>query len=228
MASSRNDNVTVTSQIISAIHSAKKAIEESATATTDIALSIRDKNDHTMINKLAEAMMQFAKYDCQLEEWIKVIDRNRDNLTKYSQPQNDADDQQQADPHQDMHQSIHEECQQSCDNITDSQISAHQFIRNYQDATRFIVGDDMADDIVATQSQKSTKCPITQKEMEDPVKSKLCNHTYSRYGILQHIENRSKNNRQAICPVGGCQQSVKETDLVPDEQMAALIQSNQN
>ena len=228
MASSRNDNVTVTSQIISAIHSAKKAIEESATATTDIALSIRNKNDHTMINKLAEAMMQFAKYDCQLEEWIKVIDRNRGNLTKYNQPQNDADDQQQTDPHQDMHQSIHKECQQSCDNITDSQILAHQFIQNYQDTTSFIVGDDMTDDIAATQSQRSTICPVTQKQMVDPVKNRHCKHTYSRLGILQHISNRSRSNHRPICPVAGCGQSLREDDLVPDEHMEALIRSHQN
>lgn len=223
MASSSRDGTMVTSDIMSAIHNARKAIAEGATATMDTAQSIRHKNDLLTVRALGETIMAFAKFDQQLEGWSQVIDKHRYALTQYSQ--NDADDQQQMDSQQDMHQTINQECRQSQNDICESHLLAHRFVKDYQDATGFTVGDDMTDDIVATQSSKSTICPITQKEMVDPVKNRTCKHTYSRQGILQHIRNRGTSNR---CPISGCRQSVSESDLIPDEQMQALIRSSQN
>eukprot|EP00569_Conticribra_weissflogii_P004135 CAMPEP_0171330652 /NCGR_PEP_ID=MMETSP0878-20121228/2160_1 /TAXON_ID=67004 /ORGANISM="Thalassiosira weissflogii, Strain CCMP1336" /LENGTH=300 /DNA_ID=CAMNT_0011831011 /DNA_START=105 /DNA_END=1007 /DNA_ORIENTATION=+ len=43
------------------------------------------------------------------------------------------------------------------------------------------------------------KCPITGMLFEDPVRNKVCGHTYSRAGLMQMVKNRKKT-----CPVPGC------------------------
>ena len=46
------------------------------------------------------------------------------------------------------------------------------------------------EDFVMTQSEIVTKCPITQQEMKDPVKNKICQHNYEKEAIMQMLKNR--------------------------------------
>ena len=51
-------------------------------------------------------------------------------------------------------------------------------------------GEDEDEDIVLGQVQRSFKCPLTRKYLEDPVTSAVCKHSYSRVAILEHIRKR--------------------------------------
>lgn len=76
--------------------------------------------------------------------------------------------------------------------------------------------DDLA--VLPMENAAALKCPITGTLMEDPVKSKLCGHSYSRRGIEQHI----KSSR--VCPVAGCQNRHLTLDqLVADPETAMLV-----
>jgi hypothetical protein len=61
----------------------------------------------------------------------------------------------------------------------------------------------------------SLKCPFTAMYMEDAVKSKLCGHTYSRQGIINHIKHSRGGG--AKCPFPGCTNAnVTEAQLEED------------
>eukprot|EP00978_Attheya_sp_CCMP212_P004216 scaffold9195_cov30-Attheya_sp.AAC.1 len=69
------------------------------------------------------------------------------------------------------------------------------------------IDDDDDDDleVINTQSGgidsvQSLKCPFTSTFYEEPVRNKVCGHTYSKAGLMQLIRSRG----QQPCPVTGC------------------------
>ena len=66
---------------------------------------------------------------------------------------------------------------------------------------------------------ESITCPITRKQMVQPVRSKKCNHSYEKAAIVQLIRNRQR----AHCPVAGCANFVTDGDLEPNEDLAFRI-----
>ena len=83
------------------------------------------------------------------------------------------------------------------------------------------------------QVQRSLVCPLTQKELENPVKNTACGHVYSKEGkdnilfiytflklcfaaVLAHV--RSRPSGRAKCPVGGCPEMILEQYLVADKE----------
>ena len=63
------------------------------------------------------------------------------------------------------------------------------------------------------------KCPITATLFEDPVKNKVCGHTYSRAGIQQVIKNR-----KTTCPIAGCKNNrLSVNQLETDEEMKMAV-----
>ncbi|KAM4688897.1 E3 SUMO-protein ligase NSE2-like [Discoglossus pictus] len=89
---------------------------------------------------------------------------------------------------------------------------------------------DVDEDIAVSQSQMNFMCPITQLEMTNPVKNKVCGHTYEREAIERMIQNRHQKKKKARCPKVGCDHSdMKITDLIPDTALkrAMEIQNKQ-
>ncbi len=46
---------------------------------------------------------------------------------------------------------------------------------------------DNEDILMVDEEPRRLVCPITKREMEDPVKNRFCGHLYEREAILQHI-----------------------------------------
>jgi Zinc-finger of the MIZ type in Nse subunit len=89
------------------------------------------------------------------------------------------------------------------------------------------LGDDQGsgdDDIAIVQNENDEhafKCPLTGALMEDPVKNKVCKHSYSRAAIMQHIQSSSK---KCVCPVAACtNKHVSASQLEPDKVMEANV-----
>ena len=59
-------------------------------------------------------------------------------------------------------------------------------------------GEDEDEDIVLGQVQRSFKCPLTRKYLEDPVTSAVCKHSYSRAAILEHIRKSAGKRYECI------------------------------
>jgi SUMO ligase MMS21 Smc5/6 complex component len=64
------------------------------------------------------------------------------------------------------------------------------------EATASANNDDDDDDddlqVVTRASGETLKCPIMGSYYEDPVKSSVCGHTYSRTGIENHLRSSRK------------------------------------
>lgn len=62
-------------------------------------------------------------------------------------------------------------------------------------------------------SSEALKCPIMGTLIEEPLKSKLCGHVYSKAGIYQHLISSKK------CPIAGCNNSqLTKQQLEPDHE----------
>ena len=80
-------------------------------------------------------------------------------------------------------------------------------------------------EVTETQNAASLKCPVTGKLYEEPCKSKVCHHVYSRAGIMEYI--RSKRGT-CPCPVGGCgNQNVTIDQLEKDVEMEMMVRRQQ-
>jgi Zinc-finger of the MIZ type in Nse subunit len=77
--------------------------------------------------------------------------------------------------------------------------------------------DDLA--VLPVENVAALKCPIMGTLMDDPVKSKLCGHSYSRRGIEQHL----KSSRAHVCPMAGCQNHNLTWDQLADDPETAML-----
>lgn len=87
-------------------------------------------------------------------------------------------------------------------------------------------GDDSDDDDIGiSRSKMSTRCPLTLKEMEDPVTSVKCPHSFERAAIIDMIKQQRPPTRGAgraptvkavQCPVPGCANHLAQEDLRQD------------
>lgn len=79
------------------------------------------------------------------------------------------------------------------------------------------VGDDDIEMVHNGASQQSLNCPISRVLMENPVRSKLCGHCYSREGIEGLIAQSRQARRSCRCPYAGCtNKNVTEDQLEED------------
>lgn len=81
------------------------------------------------------------------------------------------------------------------------------------------------EDIVVAPSQVNFTCPLTQVDMETPMRNKVCNHHYDESAILAIIKTKHKQKKKCRCPVVGCMNTnVSEADLVRDHLLKRKIQ----
>lgn len=66
------------------------------------------------------------------------------------------------------------------------------------------------------------RCPITQRFMKEPLRNRLCGHTYDKIGVEQLIKNRGAKAR---CPVPGCRnvRHLELSQLEPDETVRHIL-----
>lgn len=106
--------------------------------------------------------------------------------------------------------------------------------KKYKDLMKKIIPPDDDDDeedldiVPASGNQVSLKCPCTSAIFVDPVKNRVCGHTYSRAAILNHIKIGSKKQGGASCPVAGCSHKITASELVEDKDMKRRLRIESN
>ncbi|KAJ3148774.1 hypothetical protein HDU86_007329 [Geranomyces michiganensis] len=86
-------------------------------------------------------------------------------------------------------------------------------------------GDEAAEeddeDFTIVSQIESYKCPLTQLYLDDPVTSKVCNHSFSSEAIKHHIKQslQTQPHGRAECPVAGCKHYVSLSDLKPNKKL---------
>ncbi|KAL7476567.1 hypothetical protein ACHAW6_002424 [Cyclotella cf. meneghiniana] len=77
--------------------------------------------------------------------------------------------------------------------------------------------DDDLEIVNRTDDVHALKCPITGMLFEDPVKNKVCHHTYSRQGLQQLLKNK-----KSTCPVAGCSNRTLSLQQVEDDEVMTM------
>ncbi|KAL3797656.1 hypothetical protein HJC23_013488 [Cyclotella cryptica] len=77
--------------------------------------------------------------------------------------------------------------------------------------------DDDLEIVNRSDDVHALKCPITGMLYEDPVKNKVCHHTYSRQGLQQLIKNK-----KTTCPVAGCSNRTLSLQQVEDDEVMTM------
>ncbi|KAG2765899.1 hypothetical protein JG687_00005067 [Phytophthora cactorum] len=95
----------------------------------------------------------------------------------------------------------------------------HDFYRKFCDRAGIELAVDGDEDLFIQESEsiRSTICPVTQMEMDDPLRNPSCGHTYSKKGIQSHLQRSKK------CPVAGCPQKLAFDSLERDVEMEVII-----
>ncbi|KAI6649798.1 hypothetical protein LOD99_6587 [Oopsacas minuta] len=104
-------------------------------------------------------------------------------------------------------------------NSTDLDLTNHKYIHSFR---QHLLGEQggaperLEGDLLLSQVQVSTICPLTQQQLRSPMKNTRCGHVYSRQAILAHI--RAKKGG-AQCPASGCAAGVVIDELSADREM---------
>ena len=89
--------------------------------------------------------------------------------------------------------------------------------------------DSEDDDIIIDRTQNvsvgSIKCPLTQQIFVQPVKSKLCGHTFEKEAVENYIRRQAEKNEIAECPLPGCTNLLTSDQMIRDVKMQKRIKA---
>jgi len=89
--------------------------------------------------------------------------------------------------------------------------------------------EDQNEEVIAIAPQEDpTICPITRKELEEPMRNDGCRHVYSRQAIELWIKTKKGGRRGAgvSCPVAGCNHVVSNATLKFDKELQRKLERN--
>ncbi|XP_077068918.1 E3 SUMO-protein ligase NSE2 isoform X7 [Siphateles boraxobius] len=121
--------------------------------------------------------------------------------------------------------------------VSDADLQRHSKVVAFKDSVKKYAiqgqtadeneNEDLDEDIAVTQSQTNFICPLTQVEMVNPMKNKICNHYYDQEAVLEMIKVKHKNKKTFRCPKVGCDnKDVRQSDLELDLVMKRMIQNH--
>jgi len=70
------------------------------------------------------------------------------------------------------------------------------------------------------------KCPLTMQVMREPVKSKVCKHTFERSAIFGFIDSKVSKHELVECPCPGCQRVLSKDGFIRDVKVERLIKAH--
>jgi len=71
----------------------------------------------------------------------------------------------------------------------------------------------------------SIKCPLTKAIFKQPVKSKVCNHTFEKAAIEQYLQSKLSANELAECPLPGCNNILNADQMIRDVKIEKMIKA---
>lgn len=196
-------------------------------STLDIALDIEESHaaDETSddIEKLKDLTVQYVQMEIELKQWLKAADLTKTTFREEYRKVTDG-----SVP--DIEEILMSKLNEIESSNSNEQLQQHQKVKEFAQQVWNVhhsgqplpgaENDNMDEDIVIAQApEESIICPLTRKQMVQPVRSKKCNHSYGKTAIIQHIRSRPR----AKCPVVGCANVVTEKDLEPNSSLAFRI-----
>ncbi|XP_075438247.1 E3 SUMO-protein ligase NSE2 isoform X2 [Ascaphus truei] len=214
---------------LSSLKNCQAYINTGMEIATSVALDLLENGcDTTEVTSMETVMLEYATMDRDLNQYIHAVE---DTVHKLKQ------DQPEQIP--DIKGLVKESFVALQSKNTDMDLRKNDRFVNFKEQLRDMrqqIGlsqdgpdetafEEYDEDVAVTQSQINFICPITQMEMINPVKNKVCGHTYEKDAIERMIQNRHQKKKKARCPKVGCDHSdMKITDLVPDTALKRAIE----
>ncbi|VVT56079.1 uncharacterized protein SAPINGB_P004790 [Magnusiomyces paraingens] len=79
--------------------------------------------------------------------------------------------------------------------------------------------EDEDDDLVVEETVQSYKCPLTKQYYENPVRSRVCGHSFSSAAIYEILNNSYFHSDKILCPIPACSHHFSRNDLEPNPQL---------
>jgi len=151
----------------------------------------------------------------KLKAYMNAVKSLKDD---YSPSQEEKDD----DKEEDFQQKLETAYSLELENIKNNSIMVTQEKRYLNLLDKLGEQDDQDDELAVVNpksSDKNIKCPLALVAMEDPVRSKVCKHSFSRHAIVNHLRSSKR------CPVPGCSndRTMTTAELEDDPDTATLV-----
>lgn len=213
---------------LSSLKNCQAYIETGMDITTGVALDLLQTGcDAADVDGMESVMLEYTALNRDLNQYISAVEETIRKV-KRDPPDEIPDLRQLVEKTYTSHQ------KKNTDEALKKTDKFLQFKEQLRDLRKQMgISQDSGDqaleeddeDIAVTQSIDNFTCPITQMEMVNPVKNKVCGHTYEREAIERMIQRRHQLSKNARCPRIGCDVSdMSISDLVTDSALKRAIE----
>lgn len=213
---------------LSSLKSCQSDIGTGMEIVTNVAMDLAEAQDEQMnpgIKAMEDMILECAKLDREINYFVDVVQQVTAEVTT-----------QQPEAMFSLLDKVKEQYTDRISRLSDADLHNHQKVVAFKDSIKNAFKqatqeseesmEELDDDLAIAPSQVNFTCPLTQVEMVNPVKNKKCNHHYDEGAILGLIKTRASQKKKCRCPVVGCGNSdVRESDLIPDQMLRRMIQS---
>uniref|UniRef100_A0A1A8QTG0 E3 SUMO-protein ligase NSE2 n=1 Tax=Nothobranchius rachovii TaxID=451742 RepID=A0A1A8QTG0_9TELE len=212
---------------LSSLKSCQAELGTGMDIVTDVAMDLVETRDEEMnraIKEMEAMMLECARLDREINNFVDIVEQ----VTEAGA--------QQPDAMFDLSANVKQQFSERIAQLSDADLHKHPKVIAFKESIESSVSqanqesaenvEELDEDIAVTQSQVNFTCPLTQVEMENPVKNKKCNHHYDKNAILGLIKTRNSQKKKCRCPVVGCANTdVRQSDLIQDQVLWRRIQS---
>lgn len=212
---------------ISSLKSCQSDIKTGMDIVTDVAMDLAETlgADGQHLKELEDTILACAKLDRDIDIFADIVQQVTSEVTS-----------QNPEAMFSMSDTVKKLYEEKIASLSNAELHRHQKVMAFKENIRNCQGqaaqepggsmEELDEDIAVSQSQVNFICPLTQVEMDNPVKNKKCKHTYDKEAILNLIKTKQSHKKKCRCPVVGCgNTNVTESDLVPDQLLKRRIQS---
>lgn len=215
---------------LSSLKTCHVSINTGIEVTTDVALALTEhEGSAEEVSKMEKLMLDYVSMDRELEQFIHVVE-DVTNQIKQERPERLPDMKLLVNKKFNEVQNLNKD-----EDLLKTDIYRH--FKSQLNEMKKQVGagsqnestsaNEIDEDIAVTQSQRNFICPITQRELQCPVKNKVCGHSYEEEAIIKIIQTKHKQKKKARCPVVGCDNGdMNQSDLSTDSTLRRAIESH--
>ncbi|KAE8599627.1 hypothetical protein XENTR_v10017264 [Xenopus tropicalis] len=211
---------------LSSLKSCQGYLSTGMDITASVALDLLETGcESTEVDALESAMLEYAEMERDLNQYIHAVEETVQKLRR-----------EQIEQVPDLLSQVQEKYATIQGKNTDEDLKKNGRFVQFKDQLREMrkqmgekeegegAFENVDEDIAVMPSQQNFTCPITQMKMTNPVKNKVCGHTYEKEAIERIIQDKHQRKKRATCPIIGCDHSdMQLSDLGPDTLLKRAI-----
>ncbi|XP_069587989.1 E3 SUMO-protein ligase NSE2 isoform X1 [Ranitomeya imitator] len=213
--------------LLSSLKNCQPYIDTGMDIATGVALDLLQTGcEATEVDDMESVMLEYATMNRDLNQYISAVEETMRKVRRH--PPEEIPDLRQ------LVQATYEEQQRK---NTDEDLKKNDKFLQFEEQLRDLkkqlgvsqesnspAFEDEDEEIAVTQTIANFICPITQMEMENPVKNKVCGHSYEKDAIVRMIKNKHEKSKYARCPKIGCDVvDMDISDLLPDNALRRAL-----